>query len=69
MPKLTEPVDVALLQKDIAYILDDVREIKSSLAAGYVTKIEFDPIKRLVFGLVTLILTAVVVAVVGLVLR
>lgn len=56
-----------LLQKDISYIRDDVKEIKDNLAAGYVTKLEFDPIKKLVYGLVSIVLTAVVVAVVSLV--
>ena len=51
---------LAVLSSDVQYIKDDIRSIKSALDKTYVTKSEFEPIKRVVYGLVTIILTAVV---------
>lgn len=39
----------------IQYIRADVRDIKVTLAKNYITKQEFEPIKRLVYGVVALI--------------
>jgi len=57
------------ISKDIEYIKKEVGEIKALVGDHYVTKAEFEPIKKIVFGLVGLILTAVVVAVVSLVIK
>jgi len=51
---------LAVLGSDVQYIKEDIRTIKTSLNQTYVTKNEFDPIKKVVYGLVGLILTAVV---------
>ena len=51
---------LAVLSSDVQYIKDDIRSIKSALDKTYVTKSEFEPIKRVVYGLVTIILTTVV---------
>lgn len=58
-----------VIQNDISYIKQDIKEIKDSVVTSYVTKDQFEPIKRVVYGLVGLILTSVVIAVVTLVLR
>jgi len=71
---------VALIQRDISSIRADVSEIKESLKTDYVTKDQFKPVednyvdkkdfnvvKGLVFGFTTLILSAVVMAWIGLV--
>ena len=55
------------LEKDIEYIKRDVGEIKDRLSIHYVTQQEFEPIKRIVYGLVGLVLFSFASAVVGLV--
>ena len=45
----------------------EVREIREALHDDFVTRTEFEPVKRLVYGTVGLILTAVVLALIGLV--
>lgn len=47
--------------------MKDVDEVKTTLGSKYVTVDQFEPIKKLVYGLVGLILTSVAVAVMGLV--
>jgi hypothetical protein len=54
---------------DISYIKADISNINSKLDDHYVTKDQFAPIQRLVYGLVGLILIAVVGAILALVLR
>jgi hypothetical protein len=61
--------EIAVLKNDIKYLTDKVDEISSKLDYKYVTQDEFDPIKKIVYGLVALILTAVIGAVVSLVLN
>lgn len=51
---------LAVLGSDVQYIKEDIRTIKTSLNQTYVTKNEFEPIKKVVYGLVGIILTAVV---------
>lgn len=60
---------VALMTQDMGYIKDDIKEIKDIINFRYVSKEEFDPIKKIVYGVVGLLLTAVVVALVALVLK
>lgn len=62
-------IQLAVIATDISYIKSDVTDIKRQIESNYVSKTEFDPIKRLVYGLVTLILVAVVGAVVSLVMK
>lgn len=47
----------------------DVKEIKDGLKADFITRSEFEPIKRLVYGFVAMILVAVIGAVIALVIR
>jgi len=51
---------LAVLSTDIKYIKDDIQSIKSQLNEVYVRKDEFEPIKRVVYGLVGIILATVV---------
>ena len=53
------------MQRDIDEIKRTVKEDKS----GYVSREEFDPIKKIVYGLVGLILTGVIGALMTLLLR
>jgi hypothetical protein len=54
---------------DLQYIKEDLRDIKERLDNKYVTVEAFDPIRRLVYGVVALMLTAIVVAVMALIIR
>jgi len=64
---LTTETKLALIGQDICYIKEAIRQIQIKLDANYVTKTEYEPVKRLVYGLVALILTSVVVALVSLI--
>jgi len=67
MVKKSPEVQLAEMAKDISYIRGEVTEIKQKLEDDYVTKAEFDPIKKIVYGVVGIILTGVIVALLGLV--
>lgn len=64
-----EDTSLALMANDMKYMRQDISEIKNTVRHGYVTKEEFEPIKKIVYGLVGLILVSVVGAVVSLVVR
>lgn len=51
------------------YIQRDINEIKQKLDDSYVTQDQFDPIKRVVYGLVSLVLVSVVGAIMVFILR
>lgn len=57
--------DIKYIQRDIAEIKDIIRNMSSE----FVTKTEFDPIKRVVYGMVTLILTTFLIGALALVLN
>jgi len=61
------------MAKDIQYMKIDLAEIKQKMEADYITRAEFnaivDPLKKIVYGMVGLILTAVVLALLALVVR
>lgn len=62
--------NAASVSKDIEYIKKDISEIKQAikeLTGVYVTQIEFRTVRSIVYGLVTLILVAVVGALVNVV--
>lgn len=65
--KETQSTKLAVIANDISYMKSDIHDIKSNVQQGYVTKDEFDPIKKIVYGLVGLILIAVVGALLSLV--
>lgn len=58
-------IEVAIEQ--IRQLRQDVTDIKNKLYADYVTKDEFDPIKKLVYGVVAIVLTGVMGALLALV--
>lgn len=60
---------LAVIQSDINYIKRDLTEVKDKLEADYVTRSEFEPVKKIVFGLVTMVLAGVTGALITLVLR
>lgn len=55
-----DDVRLAELARDMVYIKETLQRIDTHVMANYVSKEEFEPIKRVVYGLVSLILTAVV---------
>jgi len=71
MPKTarekSDEVQIAVMATDISYIKKSVEEISKKIGEDFVTKDEFEPVKRIVYGLVGLILVAVVGAVLALV--
>lgn len=63
----TKSINIDVIANDISYIKRDVTEIKDKIERSYVTREEFEPIKKIVYGLVALILITVVGAVLALV--
>lgn len=60
---------LAVIMNDIGYIKSDISDIKRTVEHGYVTKDEFEPIKRIVYGIVSLMLVAIVGAGMAVVLK
>ena len=58
-----------LVDKTRTELKSDISTLQSKIDDHYVTKDEFDPIKRLVYGLVGLILIAVFSSLVALVIK
>ena len=65
---MSEATEIVAIKKDIAYLVKKVDKIDASLEAKYITKLEFDPIKKLVYGTVSVILVGVMTALVRLIL-
>lgn len=57
------------VEVSIKYIQRDIAEIKLLLDNTYVRREEFDPVKKIVYGLVTLILLAVAGEIINLILK
>lgn len=76
MPTQSTDTQLAVIQTDIQYIKNQVQSqgiqlssIDGKVSTHYVTKEEFGPIKNLVYGLVGLILVAVVGGLLSLLLK
>ena len=63
----TQNIDVIATKID--YIETAVRNIENKLEADYVTQDEFEPIKRIVYGMISVILVAVIGAIVAIVVK
>lgn len=66
----------AILSNDLEYIKEALARIEKQQAETlvmvsdkYVTKVEFEPVKRVVYGLVALVLTGVITALIALVVQ
>jgi len=57
------------LAKDVSYIKTAVDKIEKRMDDNYVLKSDFNPIQKIVYGMVALILTAVVIALISLVVK
>jgi hypothetical protein len=62
-----DDVTLAVIQNDLGYLKEKMNSIDNKVSSGYVSKEEFEPIKKIVYGVVSLILIAVVGALVALV--
>lgn len=65
--KLGESIILISLKLDNA--IRDIADLKTLVRADLISRTEFDPIKKIVYGMVGLILTAVVVALIALVVK
>jgi len=59
----------ALLRNDMEYIKKTLASIENQLSDKYIMRAEFEPVKKVVYGLVGLVLTGVVTALIALVLN
>lgn len=71
-----EHTQIALMAQDVRYMREamadmkqDISDLKNELEGRYVTKESFEPIQKLVYGLVSVILIAVIGALVAIVVR
>lgn len=67
MPDISDETKLAVIQNDLTYIKEKLNAVDIKVSTHYVSKEEFEPIKKIVYGLVSLILVAVVGALVALV--
>lgn len=53
MPKKSNTdVNIAVIQSNLVDIKEDVHDIKTKLESEYITKAEFEPVKRIVYGVI-----------------
>lgn len=62
-----DDVKLAVIQNDLTYIKEKLNAVDTKVSQNYVSKDEFEPVRKIVYGLVALILIAVVGALVALV--
>lgn len=66
---MSDDTKLAVISTKMEYVQTKLDQIDNKLNASYVSKDEFEPIKRIVYGMVGLILVAVVGALVSLVVK
>lgn len=54
--------DMRVMQTDIAYIKEKVEHLADKLDKKYVTRLEFEPVKIVVYGLIATVLVGFVTA-------
>ena len=62
-------INNALLKKDLEYIKLQVDQLREDIHSEYVRKSEFQPVQKIVYGLVSLILISVVGALLALIIK
>jgi len=60
---------VAVILSKVSRMEDDLKNVNTKLESKYVTQDQFEPIKKLVYGMVSIVLVAVVGAIVALVIK
>lgn len=68
-PSTRDEVKLAVMQNDLNYIKEKLNTVDDKVSNHYVSKEEFEPIKKIVYGLVGLILVAVVGALLSVVVK
>lgn len=51
-------IEVALEQ--LVRVREDIKELNTKIDNNYVTRIEFEPVRNIVYGLVSLLLTGII---------
>jgi len=67
--KRQEDIDLAVVSGDVKYLVKQIDGINELLKNHYVTQDQLEPIKKIVYGMVAVILLAFVGAVVALIIR
>jgi hypothetical protein len=67
MSNVSDETKLAVMQTDLTYIKEKLNAVDTKVSSNYVSKEEFEPIRKIVYGVVSVILIAVVGAVVALV--
>jgi hypothetical protein len=62
-------VKLAIIQNDLGYIKEKLNVLDQKVSTNYLTKEEFEPVQKIVYGLVSLILVAVVGALLTLIMN
>lgn len=64
-----DSIQIAVMANDLKYLRNSMDTLDEKISSNYVTKAEFDPIKKVVYTLVSLILIAVVGSLLSLVVK
>ncbi len=64
-----QDVEIARISESVKYLVKGVDEIKDKLEKEYITQDQFEPVKKIVYGLVGTILLGVIGAIMALVLK
>jgi thiosulfate reductase cytochrome b subunit len=65
--KESEQTIIALMGRDIKEIRHDVSDMQENIHENYITRIEFDPVQKIIYGIVGVVLLTVLSALVALV--
>lgn len=57
------------IEVKLDFIIKEIDEIKEKLEKKYVSQEQFDPVKRIVYGMVTVVLVSIVGSVIALVIK
>ncbi|MBU1235091.1 MAG: hypothetical protein KKC77_19560 [Proteobacteria bacterium] len=60
---------LALLLQETEHIKQTVDKLENLISNHYITRNEFEPVKKIVYGMVCVILTAVIVSLIALVVK
>jgi len=64
-----EETKIAVMCNDMDYVKKTLEKIDRRLDSNYVTKVEFEPIKKGYYGLLMLIVTTIIIAVLSQVIK
>ncbi len=67
--RIDDAVQLAVLVEQNKNIIQDLSEVKELIQTKYVTREEFKPVKQIVFGMIGVILTAILVSLIAMVVQ